>query len=154
MKKLKSLTLVLAFVLALVGCTQDGNDGASSADENAEDWGITLSATDVTPTGLTIVCMQDEGAVKGELSTGSYFSISKQENGDWVDIDYTTKEEVSWTAMAWSVPLNDRVEWTVGWEQIYGALPQGDYRISKSIMNIIESENHEEQTYYATFKID
>lgn len=49
------------------------------------DWGIRLNVENVTPTGITIVCSQSNVDVNEELSTGSYYSLSKYED---VEKDY------------------------------------------------------------------
>ena len=45
-----------------------------TAEEPQEDvWGLTLSAEEITPTGLTVVFTQSGGEVSGQLETGSVF---------------------------------------------------------------------------------
>ena len=93
MKKVKMLSLVLAALLALSGCAgqdtgeQEGLEDVSgvaaqsqdqprqeTAEEPQEDvWGLTLSAEEITPTGLTVVFTQSGGEVSGQLETGSVF---------------------------------------------------------------------------------
>lgn len=124
-------------------------------EKKQDDWGITLTATDVTPTGLTIVCEQVDGEQQGELQTGSPYCLEVFEDNTWQVVSYLPQEyDVAWTAEAWVLSLNDTTEWSVEWEWLYGKLPQGEYKISKSIMDFIETGNYEEQTYYATFNID
>ncbi len=119
------------------------------------DWGITLTSTNITPTGLTIVCEQVDGEQQGELQTGSYYWLEVYEGDTWQAVPYLLQEEnIGWTSEAWIISLNDTTEWEVDWEWLYGALPSGEYRIAKSVMNFIEAGNYEEQAYYATFSIE
>ena len=37
-------------------------------------WGVKLTAKNITPSGLTIVCTQQDGEPTGELQTGSYYT--------------------------------------------------------------------------------
>ena len=37
-------------------------------------WGVKLTAKNITPSGLTIVCTQHDGEPTGELQTGSYYT--------------------------------------------------------------------------------
>ena len=118
------------------------------------DWGITLTTSNITNTGLTLSCKQQDGEYNGKLQTGSFYRLSRLENGNWVDLDYITDKEVAWTDEAYSILGNDTVEWKVDWEWLYGELIQGEYRISKIVMDFVETGNYEEETYYATFKIN
>lgn len=176
MKKILSLGFALIIVMSLVGCVQFGSDDpvSSGADmleveedtqgdeiENTqeattqEDWGITLTATDVTATGLTILCEQNGDEHKGELNTGSYYFLEIYENNDWEAVSYLPQEyDIAWTSEAWMIPENDIVEWVVEWEWLYGKLPTGEYRIGKCVMDFVETGNYEEQIYYATFEIE
>lgn len=119
------------------------------------DWGITLTATDVTTAGLTIVCEQVDGEQQGELQTGSPYWLEIFKDNTWQVVPYLPLEyDVAWTAEAWSISLNDKTEWTVDWEWLYGELPSGSYRIGKSVMDFIETGSYEEQSYYAEFEIE
>jgi hypothetical protein len=113
-------------------------------------WGIQLTATKITPTGMTLVCKQSGGEPTGELFTGSYFVLEESINEQWLPVEMTPSEyERGWTAEAWLIPMNDTVEWTISWEWIYGELPEGDYRIGKKIMDFRSAGNYDEKIYYA-----
>ena len=94
--------------------------------------GVTLTAEDVTPNGLTLVCTQSGGTPTGELHTGSPFWLEVYSEGNWFPVK-DDMEDVLWTMEAWSIPRNKRVEWNVSWEPLYGSLPTGHYRIGKEI---------------------
>lgn len=118
-------------------------------------WGITLSAKDVTPEGLTIVCTQSGGSPSGELDAGTYYVLERAEEGLWVAVEYAHPEkEIAWDAVAWVIPMNDTVEWKVDWEWLYGSLPAGHYRIGKEIMDFRASGNYDKAFYYAEFEIE
>ncbi|MFI3201486.1 MAG: immunoglobulin-like domain-containing protein [Eubacteriales bacterium] len=120
-----------------------------------KDWGITFTASDVTPTGLTIICEQADGEQQGELMTGSPYWLQVYENNRWEKVEYIPQEyDVGWTSDGWSVNLDGTTQWKVDWEWLYGKLPSGTYRIGKSIMDWVEAGNYEEQTYYAEFEIE
>ncbi|MGN0267639.1 MAG: immunoglobulin-like domain-containing protein [Lachnospiraceae bacterium] len=119
-----------------------------------QDWGITLEAEDITPTGLTIRCTQSEGNPTGELNTGSWYIVENwtQENG-WKEVDYVIKDNIGWTMEAWLIPENSTSEWEVDWEWLYGKLPVGKYRIGKEIMDFRETGDYDKEVYYAEFEI-
>ena len=115
--------------------------------------GVTLTAEDVTPNGLTLVCTQSGGAPTGELQTGSRFWLEVYSEGNWFPVK-DDMEDVFWTMEAWSIPRNKRVEWSVSWETLYGSLPTGQYRIGKEIMDFRAGGDYDEYNYYAVFTVE
>lgn len=118
-------------------------------------WGITLTAENITSTSVTIKCTQTAGNPTGELQTGSWYILEQwtQESG-WKEMPYIIDGELGWTAEAWMIPMNDTCEWEVEWEWLYGTLPDGKYRIGKSIMDFRDSGDFDTATYYAEFNIN
>lgn len=159
MKKLFCVLLAGILLFGLVSCAQTGSNFAVSGetepvhDENNE-WGIVLSAEDVTPKGMTLVCTQSGGQYTGELQTGSRFSLEREVNGTWLPVD--TKSGLldwAWTLVAWMIRPNDVTKWEVNWEFLYGELGPGVYRIQKEIMNFRGPGDFTEKNYYAEFAI-
>ena len=119
-----------------------------------ETWGVTLTAENITPTGITIKCTHSGGEPAGELQTGSWYILETwtKEYG-WKEMPYIIQGEFGWTMEAWMIPMEDTCEWKVNWEWLYGAVPSGKYRIGKSIMDFRGSGDFEEAVYYAEFQI-
>ena len=120
------------------------------------DWGVTLTAKDVTPEGMTIVCTQSGGSPTGELNTGSYYVLEQEVQGVWCIVEYAEdvkSMEICWTAEAWIIPTNDTVEWEVDWGWLYGSLCPGHYRIGKEIMDFRGTGDYDKEMYYAEFEI-
>ena len=117
-----------------------------------ETWGITLTAEDITSTGVTIRCTQSGGEPTGKLQTGSWYILENwtRENG-WQEAPCFA--EVAWTEEAWLIPKDDTCEWKVNWEWLYGVLPSGKYRIGKSIMDFRGTGDYDTAIYYAEFEI-
>lgn len=135
----------------------DGDGVVSEVRKNPlHDWGITLTAENVTPTGLTIICTQSGGDSAGELQTGSYYIVQKLVEGQWEPVEYTEidEEQVGWTSEAWLIPMDSSVEWEVDWQWLYGELPAGQYRIGKKIMDFVETGNYEKAMFFAEFTIE
>lgn len=121
----------------------------------AQKWGITLTATDITPTSLTLKCTQSGGRPTGDLQTGSWYVLETwtQKYG-WKQVDYLSYEnEIMWTQEAWTISMNDTCEWKVNWEWLYGQLPDGKYRIGKEIMDFRGPGDFDKTIYYAEFEI-
>lgn len=120
-----------------------------------ENWGVTLTIDNITPTSASIVCTQEGGEPTGELQTGSWYIIENwtQENG-WKEVEHVLQGELAWTMEAWGIRKNSKSEWTVNWEWLYGELPQGKYRIGKEIMDFRKSGDFDTSIYFAEFVID
>lgn len=147
---------VFAFMMAVVllfasGCGQNTNPDLNG--EEPDEWGVTLSAEDVTPTGMTLVCTQSGGKYEGELYTGSRFVLERFVEGEWLPVSIKPEEEVDWTMIALGIQPNTTTKWTVNWEFLYGFLEPGTYRISKEIMDFRGPGQYTEKTYYAEFGI-
>ncbi len=117
-------------------------------------WGVKLTAKNITPSGLTIVCTQQDGEPTGELNTGSYYGLEVLRDGEWVEVELLPMEyELAWTSEAWMIPNNAETEWEVNWSRLYGELPAGSYRISKSVMDFRGTGDYDTKTYYAGFDL-
>lgn len=120
-----------------------------------DEWGLTLTAKDVTPTGCTIVFTQSGGNPTGELGTGSPFKIERYKNGKWTEAELIIDEyDVAWTDDGWIIDENASVEFKEGWKYFYGELPAGKYRIGKDVYNSRKPGDYDKKTYYAYFEID
>lgn len=125
----------------------------AETEEAANVLGVTLSAKDVTPTGMTLVCTQSGGAPTGdELLTGQPYSIDVKTESGWADLPAQV-EEIVFTMEGWMIPMESSVEWEVSWGYLYGELSPGTYRISKTIMDFRAAGDYDEYTYYAEFVI-
>ena len=126
----------------------------STGDALSNAWGITLSADNVTPKGLTIICFHSGGENVAQLQTGSYYVLQKLENENWVDVEYLPQEHpVGWTMEAWMIEKENTTFWEVDWEWLYGELPAGEYRIGKVITNFRATGDYDEEMLYADFVI-
>ena len=130
-------------------------ENAQTPDPSASmDWGITLTVENATPGGLTIRCTQSGGNPTSELRTGSYYVLERKTETGWEVVEYAPQEyEIGWTDEAWIIPLNGDVTWDVDWIWLYGALPEGTYRIGKNIMAWRAPGDYDQQMAYAEFEL-
>lgn len=160
------LPLALAAALTLAGCAQGTAATPPEAEttppaaerpvpmENQWNWGLTLTAENVSPTALTLTCTQSGGSPTGKLQTGSYYSLEGLEGEGWTAVEQIPQEyAVAWTEEAWAIPMEDSVQWTVDWAWLYGSLPAGTYRLGKEIMDFRSSGDYDQQMLYAQFTI-
>ena len=117
-----------------------------------KDWGVSLSAENITPTSATIKCIQSGGEPTSELQTGSRYIIEiwTKENG-WQEAPYLA--EVYWTDEALLIKKEDVTRWAINWEWLYGKLAEGKYRIGKEITDFRATGDYDTEIYYAEFEI-
>lgn len=116
------------------------------------DFGITLSVASVTKTGLTVIFDQKDGNVTDEINTGSYYVLETHKDGKWVELDYKDgldAENIGWNSIAYIIKSNDKTEFNVNWDWLYGELEEGKYRIGKEVTSKDITE-----MFYAEFVIE
>lgn len=155
MKKYISWVLLLVLALSLAGCGR-GEKAEYVQDAETPDWGITLTAENVTPTGLTIRCTQSGGAPSGELQTGDWYELQQQSGSGWLRLDYKDLEtdEVGWDSVAYLIPMDSSPSWEVDWQWLYGQLSPGQYRIAKEVMDFRGSGDYDKAIFCAEFTVE
>lgn len=169
---MKKISLVLGVLLlcafAFTGCSEQENiisaqiseiekveiggyTNGSVIDKWDNALGIRFSVSNVTATGLTLICEQSGGKPTGTLQTGNVYWLEKEADGEWEAIN--PLQNLVWTDEALLIPMNGETEWTLNWSHIYGKLPAGTYRIGKRIMDFRGTGDYDEQAYYAEFEI-
>ena len=147
--------------LLVLSAQADASEESISAQKTVDetepanyDWGVTLEATEVNSKGMTLVCHQSGGENVVVLSTGSFYTLQRQDKKEWVDVDALPQEgEIAWDALAWLIKLDDSTNWDVAWGWLYGELPAGTYRIGKEIMNFRVPGDFDTMMCYAEFTI-
>ena len=137
------------------GATERGLVVGSTENKMVQDkrnWGITLSATEISATGMTLVCAQSGGVTSGELQTGSEYKLFVLKADRWIEVP-TVIKEYGWDAVAYMIPKNESREFEINWEWLYGELPAGKYRIGKEIMDFRASGDYDTEWYYTEFEI-
>lgn len=130
--------------------------------EIGDDWGVTLSASDVTPEGMTLTISQ-EGAIdvmpigigspgSMTLITGRQFWLEQWNGSGWEPVPL--QSEAIFTTEGLGIPLGDSVSWKVNWKWLYGELPGGTYRMGKHISLTRSVGESEDRTYYVTFEVE
>jgi len=144
--------LLMLLLLFTAGCSQTVSTSGSG--EEADEWGITLSAENVTATGMTLVCTQSGGHYTGDLNTGSYYAIEQLIDGEWLPVPTTLGiHDFAWTMEAWMIQPDNAMKWDVNWEFLYGSLEPGVYRIQKEISDFRGPGDYTDKPYYAEFAI-
>ncbi|MBR7179682.1 MAG: hypothetical protein IKD27_09250 [Oscillospiraceae bacterium] len=120
--------------------------------------GLTLSVSDVTPHGLTLLCAQD-GTSVAEVWTGSQWWVEQLVDGKWVHV--FPGDETAWTTEAYPIPIGGTRDFHVSWTNFVPSLNPGTYRIAKSFyanltpVTILSPDPETvTQIYYAEFTIE
>ncbi|MCH5193621.1 MAG: hypothetical protein J1F11_06645 [Oscillospiraceae bacterium] len=120
---------------------------------NEEEWGLTLTAKDVTKTGCTLVFTQSGGTAE-RLSTGFYYSLQRFENGQWTQVRMLPQEyDVAWSRVELPIEENGSAEYKENWQSLYGELRKGQYRIVKEVMDYHKAGDNDIRMFCAYFEI-
>lgn len=124
-----------------------------------EDWGLTLSPTNATPTQLTIQTKQSGGQHFGELVTEGY-DIYSLDTGDRIvpRNGYYTPEDFD---PRHTITQDGESSFTIDWSAVHGELPAGSYILKLWINDVYDSSTvhpladnfHDSQSYYIEFSI-
>ena len=117
------------------------------------DWGLTLSAKDVTPSGLTLVCTQSGGEPSGDIMTGEDYYLTVWKKGHWRMV-MPVIENYGWNSLAHWIPKDNDTEFKIDWKWLYGELEPGTYRLVKEFMDFRKTADYDEAIYWMEFVIE
>lgn len=137
------LTIVLcgAMFLGIIGCGNSKNefDVGNKSDIQISQSDISLSVKDGTlkNTGVTLILKNDSNKL---LRYDEVYKIEIKQNNEWHKIN----AELYFNEPLWEVEQNKSQELELKWEDSYGRLAKGEYRIIKEVY----FENESEQKFY------
>ena len=146
MKKriLKIVVIVLAAVLLLEGISIAVSSIFASRDK---EWGLKLSASDVSAKGLTLTMERKNSEREEALTVGDDCWIQRKTLFGWKDVK-AKSGGIVFTSIGYPMNEGDSKSWNVNWENYFGRLWPGVYRINKSATTDGQTS---ETTLYATF---
>lgn len=159
-----TLILVLLLTTVLVACqprVESDPEVIQLAEPLGDDWTLTMTIENVTPTGATVVFTHEgDGAL---ITVGEFFHLEKLSDGEWRELD-PVREGFAFNAIGYMVPNNDSFTLDTKWEYVYGALSAGRYRVCKDAHiegvrhneyegDLREEHYKEERDLYAEFEI-
>lgn len=101
----------------------------------------------VSASGAEIILRNNSNT---SYSYGEYYTLEKEENGNWVAIKL--KEDVAWHDIAFILEPNGESTMEVQWKWMYGELPKGTYRIQKEVY--CDTDRKLDTTVCAEFQVD
>lgn len=131
MKKTILTILVCGFmVLGLTGCGTNKNEFDIGKESNIEivEKGVSLTVKEntLTETGVTLILKNDSDV---EVQYGNPYEIEIKKDGKWHKINV----KLNFNLPAFSLKSKETKELELNWENGYGKLASGDYRIIKSV---------------------
>lgn len=152
MKKIIIFILALALLLSACGNEEPGIEALPSGEEASivPDEGAP-AAMKVTAASGSEICVEIENLSEDELIFSSDFIIQYKENESWHKLEYAA-ENVVFSEIAFPIEAGEKREWKVSPEFIYGTLPEGEYRILKTV-NVTENGKNESYRISADFVI-
>ena len=88
---------------------------------------VNINISDITATGATIT-IQDTNI--NPSIYGEWYKIEKHIDGKWYTLK-TLTDDSYWISIGYTVNESNEVKFEINWEEIYGKLPLGNYRIIK-----------------------
>lgn len=117
-----------------------------------DEWGITLTAKDVTPTGMTLELLWDGTETTGSLEFGAAYTLERYQNGKWEAMPFL-RDDIAFIAISYELRENEPFTLTKNWEELYGVLEGGKYRLCTDIMDFRKPGDYDRKQYYAYFTI-
>ncbi len=118
------------------------------------DWGLDVSAENVTESGLTMVFNQSGGDVTGDLQTGGEFDIDVFKDERWQSVPKKEGTYNMWNLVAYMINKDGETKINVDWTWCCGELSPGKYRIGMNVRDFREPGDADIWTYYAEFEIE
>ena len=110
---------------------------------------VDLSAEKATSTGAVIACDDISPPDSNEITVGSDYWMEQ-----WIDGSYVKLEaKTALTDIERSIPTVETTAWEISWENAYGELDDGYYRIGMTFSGTKTNGEQEEVICYAKFRI-
>ncbi len=144
MKKILLTIMVIgAITLTITGCNLNKNefDIGEKSNINLTQNNITLSIKEetLTNTGATFILKNDSNV---DIQYGEPYEIEIKQDGSWHKINV----QLDFNMIAYELKAKASQEIDINWENGYGALAKGEYRIIKTI-NIKKEDGTTENSY-------
>ncbi len=126
--------------------------------ESRSDWGVVLSAKNITSTGLTLVVSQSGGQATGHLITGTPYRLVTLVGETWEPVEELPLPEGvdgrAWDSLAYNIMPESSTELKVDWNWIYGELPSGTYRLEKCFLDMRAAGDYDTAEFHVEFTIE
>lgn len=135
----KNWWIIFSLVLLLVcmtGCSE--KNGENTNDVQGKEAVVNIQEESISSTGLVLIIKNETNDCAFRFDNA--YSLEKFVDGHWSAVEEI--RDVAVTAVAHMLLPGESVEHTVKWENRYGSLPTGEYRIVKRI-EIVQNDGKE-----------
>ena len=147
MNKYLFYVIIIVVCISLTGC-RTTKVGEQSSLEISVTNDFTISAEKISPTGIEIKISNNSPKT---LYWGSWYIIEKKENDNWYEVSLLELEsndvDRTWTSALSFLDSNESRNIEQQWENGYGTLSKGDYRIVKNFF--WDERNQDDKIYVA-----
>lgn len=163
MRKRITAFLCLLCLLFLSGCAGDGrllppNELSVNEPFSGNRWGVTLTAENVSPVGMTLICACSDTDDR-EVTTGAAYELYTLQSQSWVPYERTDGKvgNMAWESIAYIISEDTPVVWELDWTWMHGELPAGEYLLMKTFAVSKpdeHSKDYEEFQVFTEFRIE
>ena len=120
-------------------------DNCSMKINDIDGLSMTIKEGTLSNSGVTIIItdISDKNNIYGEE-----YRIDKKINNEWISLEPII-DNYGWNSMGYLVSDDDKLEFEINWENIYGKIESGQYRLVK-----YTSEIGEEPIHYITVEFE
>lgn len=141
MKRIVKLFIIISMFTLIVGCTkQEENtyigEVSKTTIENDTDVSISIKEGSLTTTSAIIV-LTNNGSDDYKYDSSYLLEIKK--DNEWHNINVS----LNFNLIAYELSPKENVEIEIKWENGYGTLESGEYRLVKNIDKELEDETYE-----------
>lgn len=142
---------------------QEANDNAvESAEETGAtegeiyeakipELGLSLTVTDPSSAGATLIWNQKGGEVTGSLEFSKAYKIEVFDGNNWVEV--VMEDDIAFEDIAMSISKDDTTEYELDWSSVYGELPAGTYRVVMTVNNFRGAGDCDTYTIASEFEL-
>lgn len=143
MTKILYFLCFIALGVVLVGCNKDSLKLGSKSNYEIDNRlvNMAINKESITNTSAEIYLINN---AEKNYQYGAEFWIEYQKKGAWYMI--IPKDEMNFNMIAYLLEDNTSKDFNINWENFYGKLPKGKYRIVKSLF---PEDNKSEDIYVA-----
>ena len=141
------IVLLLAFLLVNVVEIIVSSQIKSRNDE----WGLKVTTSNVSPTGLTMTIERGESEKSEEFMTGQAYWLERRTLFGWKSLEPVDGHGPAFLAVAYGIKEGESRDFRRNWEHAFGRLRPGVYRICTE--DRVGQIMTEQPVLYATFVV-
>ena len=119
----KFLLIIICMICLVTGCGKETYEQQSLNN-------ISINIKDITPTSATIVIKDTN---ESSYTYSEWYEIEKEVDSKWEKLE--VNNDMVFNDKGYKVDGNNTIEFDMNWEDYYGSLEPGNYRLIKRVDN-------------------